>query len=395
MPNNDQAVSPKWFKVDVPKYKDQDRSYLRLGSADKAYESQFFNLTANADPGDAGYTDSSEYKSLGWVEYTDGARFVETKGNRYTLTRGNEIVLSTGDAFEFKTGWFDFEVGMGAKFESFLGLSADVFVGGKFEANLSASVTMNAGLQVEYGRMGKYESVEGPNVTLSREIAHEADSSIQFSVDPDDAGAEWIFEKFMPLLLTAGGITTSALSTIGDGFSHEEAKRWKHAAGGTALALYLAGNISAGSDSLRRWINKKKKTPDQPRSEILMDREKIEIKYRQQNKTQAAKPPNSEILMDKKNIALSFRGDNRPDSTLDSEITMDAKKIQLKCGQASIILEKNKITLNAETIVLKHPEENVKIELSKPNIKVRGYIFMPDHTIHAKAFKGGLANLGE
>ncbi|MFZ1985012.1 MAG: hypothetical protein WAU91_11405 [Desulfatitalea sp.] len=347
----DGDTTTKWFKVDAPAYDGEKRSYFRMGAPDPDFEENF--LDARIDPA-----------QTGWVAYTDGDRFEHTGGDHYVLTEGDEIVLNEG--------WFNCEMKKGINFESFLGYSAEVYIGGKYEANISANVAMNLGLEVNYGAIGKYESVLGGNIVLSGEIEQEATRAIRLSVDPDDDWPEIWFEKYAPWV--AGGLAgvTGLVTSVG---AHGNADA-KSVIGPVATGLsglwYGLGLVNAYLDYHRR--TKKLAVPDKPRSEILMDTKKIELK-------------------------CSAPGQAQPDAA----IVMDQKKIELKCGDASILLEKNKITLSAESIHLKQPKKSSGMVLTQSNLKMlerdlliyKGEVRVPDKAVHAKEIHGGNTLLGK
>jgi hypothetical protein len=344
-------TTDKWFKVDAPAYDGEKRSYLRMGAPDPDFEENF--LDRRIDPA-----------RTGWVAYTDGDRYEHTGGDRYALTQGDEIVLNAG--------WFNCEMKKGINFESFLGYSAEVFIGGKYEANISANVTMNLGLEVNYGAIGKYESVLGGNIVLSGEIEQEATRSIRLSVDPDDVWPETWFEKYAPWV--AGGMAgvTGLVTSVGAHLNEDAKGVVGPVATGLSGLWYGLGLVNAYLDYHRR--TKKQATPDKPRSEILMDTKKIEIK-------------------------CSAPGHAQPDAA----IVMDTKQIELKCGEASILLEKNKITLSAESIHLKQPKKTSGLVLTQSNVKMlerdllvyQGEVRVRDKALHAKEVHAGNTLLGK
>jgi hypothetical protein len=254
------AISGKWFKVEAPEYEAGKRSYFRIGSPHVDYEKSFLS-------------EKGDFAKPGWVEYTDGDRIIETGGNRYSRTVGNTTRQVEGDEIEVKNGWYDVEMSKGFKYESFFGLAAESFLGGKFEANVSAaSVSMNLGFEINYGCAARYESITDASVLLTNQLIQEATQSIQFTVDPDDSGFEKFQENWMPKIAAAMAGLVGGVSVAGAFSQAEELKKTAAALSGI---FYGVGVLNAASGIWRRVKNK---PPDQPKAEILMDKDQIKLK---------------------------------------------------------------------------------------------------------------------
>ena len=179
-------------------------------------------------------------------------------------------------------------MGLAVKFESFIGLATELFIGGKFESNLSfpPSVTMNVGWEVEYGWTGKYSATQGSDVTLCGDFAQEARDSIQLSVDPQDPSkwenwAENRAPRLFPVLAgLLGGIPSLVASgvEVGREISGVDDMRAGsiaavHTSQGLSSLMYLMGVVNALTD-----IKTRKKVVDNPKASLFMDKDKIELK---------------------------------------------------------------------------------------------------------------------
>ncbi len=380
-----------WFKLDVPDYQkkgNQDkkpRSYLRLGAADKKTETFIYNATSWQEWPKG---EKQDYHKDGWLEYTDGDRFIETQSNSYNITHGDEKRYTDGFFSKAVLGesWeladslsFDFKFGsnheffFGTKIESVSALAIELFLGFKYEGNFAASVAMNAGFEASYNLNAKYEASQDIDVTLSGEIEQEANEKILFKVDPDDSGWEKYSEKVVPwimgggaaLMASVGGLA-SLSHGIGDfiedqawqtGFQHA-GKTAAAATSGLSGVLYLYGLIHAIVDMIKRGQRK-----DEPRSQLLMDEEKIELKY-EYDPTKVTKPnPKltkgmSQIRMESNQITLE-NGDLVPGH--EQKIIIGEEGIVLQCGKSAIALSSdgevhicgNKISLGRKSMMPK------------------------------------------
>lgn len=306
--NSDTPTSEKWFKVETPEYDAGKRSYWRMGSAHRDYEISFLG-------------DNGNFAKPGWVEYTDGHRVVQTAGDAYRQTDGHDTRQVDGDALEVNNGWYNVEMSKGFKFESFFGLSAESFLGGKYEANVSAaSVTMNLGFEINYGCTAKYESITDASVLLTNQLIQEATQSIQLTVDPDDSGFENFQENIVPKVAAAMAGVVGVVNIAG---AFSQAEKVKKTAAALSGIFYGLGVLNAG---VGIWKRIKNKPPDRPRAEIAMDKDKIRLKCGGSGSRQ-------------------------------SEIIMEESALTLKCGDASILLDgkKNKIIFKGRFLQCDHP----------------------------------------
>lgn len=188
--------------------------------------------------------------------------------------RKRELAHNSSDSYSFG----DVESFFGGyKFDAMFGLTNEIFVGGKVNLAIAASLEATMGYAIELGMGLKYSSVKGKDLNVASDHEIKARKTVHLRIKPEHESTDSMRNKVAAGLAAAGGTVVAAAlaaGTAGGEVDSEGVAVAPAACLGAASAVFAAGLAASVFLALREKASPKRST-----AELQMDKDGVKIAH--------------------------------------------------------------------------------------------------------------------